>query len=54
MQHVIETAKDTDHDLSRSTPDRSELADMLWQAGTPEGFSLEWVMDRFDQSRGRA
>jgi hypothetical protein len=56
MENVTRDLKDQsrDHCTRRTTPrpDRSEIVDVLCQYGPPEGFSLEWVMDRFEQNIG--
>lgn len=41
-----------DQNLERRTPclDRSEVAESWLQSATPDGFSMEWVFDRYEQS----
>lgn len=50
----LETREMNDARPERCTPrpDRSELADVLHQHGAAEGFSFEWVVDRYFQSEG--
>ncbi len=31
-------------------PDRAELANIWFQSGLPQGLSMEWMFDRFDQT----
>ena len=44
-----------DHNLGRCTPrpDRCEVAAVLHQSGAPDGFSLEWMFDRFVDGRAQ-
>jgi len=41
-----------DRNLNRCTPrpDRTEVADVWLQSGIPEGISMEWVLDRYNES----
>ena len=49
MEHVIQNLKEQTRDRCTPRPDRSEIADVLHQAGWTEGFSMEWVLDRYKQ-----
>ena len=44
-----------DLNLGRCTPrpDRCEVAAVLHQSGAPDGFSLEWMFDRFVHGRAQ-
>ncbi|MEP5760100.1 MAG: hypothetical protein ABJ327_12480 [Litoreibacter sp.] len=50
MRHALRETREQTRDCGTLKTDRSEFAEVLYQAGTPEGFSLEWVFDRFDQT----
>ncbi len=52
MKNVLEDLKDENHDRCTPRPDRSEIAEVLYQHGSVEGFSLEWLVDRFPQQIG--
>jgi hypothetical protein len=56
METVIQNLKDQSRDrcTPRTTPrpDRSEIMDVLYQHGTADGFSLEWLVDRFPRQFG--
>ncbi|WP_435138875.1 hypothetical protein [Pseudopelagicola sp. nBUS_19] len=52
MENVTQDLKDQSRDRTTPRPDRSEIVDVLYQYGTAEGFSLEWVVDRFPQQIG--
>ncbi|PYG26739.1 hypothetical protein C8N36_12082 [Pelagimonas varians] len=50
MRDAVDHLKD--QNLDRCTPrlDQSEIAETCLLSGSPEGFSMEWVFDRYDQS----
>ena len=48
MDRAIQDLKDLTRDRCTPKPDRSELADLLRQAGAPEGLTMEWIFDRFE------
>lgn len=55
MEKVIRDLKDQSRDRITPRPDRTEVMDVLSQNGTADGFSLEWVVDRFPEiERGRS
>ncbi len=46
MRDQLDHLKDLDRDRQAARPDRSELASIWGHAGTPDGFSMEWLLDR--------
>lgn len=52
MENVTRDLKDQSRDRITPRPDRTEIVDVLSQNGTADGFSLEWVVDRFPQIKG--
>jgi hypothetical protein len=52
MEPIRKDLKDQSRDRCMPRPDRSEIMDVLCQHGTAEGFSLEWVVDRFPVQTG--
>jgi hypothetical protein len=50
MRDVVDHLIGRKRERSAPRPDRSEIADIWLQSGLPEGFSMEWVFDRDDQS----
>ncbi|MFT6022987.1 MAG: hypothetical protein ACI9PY_001100 [Ascidiaceihabitans sp.] len=49
----LKAAKDMTRHRCTPRPDRSEIADVAHQFGAADGFSLEWIVDRFPhQNRG--
>jgi len=53
MQRDVTMRADCSTTAPRTRPDRSELAELLRQTPLPDGFSLDWVFDRFDLQAGR-
>jgi hypothetical protein len=53
MENITRDQKDQSRDRctprTAPRPDRSEIVDVLYQYGSADGFSLEWVVDRFPQ-----
>jgi hypothetical protein len=53
MRHLQQELKDPlrDRYIRKNTPrsDLSETAVAMQQAGAPEGFSMEWIFDRFER-----
>ncbi|WP_162798422.1 hypothetical protein [Sulfitobacter sp. SK012] len=49
MRDKIELLKDLTSDRCKLRPDRSELADALNFGGATDGFSMEWIIDRYEQ-----
>ena len=47
MEHVIQDLKEQPRDRCTPRPDRAEIADVLHQAGWTDGFSMEWIFDRY-------
>lgn len=52
MENKVQELKDQCRDRCTPRPDRSEIVEVLCQHGTAEGFSLEWVVDRFPPQIG--
>jgi hypothetical protein len=52
MDKTIQNLKDQSRDRCTPRPDKSEIVDVLYQHGSADGFSLEWVIDRFPQQFG--
>lgn len=50
MRDLVDHLKDRNRERCTPRPDRSEVADIWLQSGLPEGFSIEWVFDRYNQS----
>lgn len=57
MSDTVDELKDQSRECRTTRPDRPEVAEILLQSGMPEGFSMEWVFDRYDEicghNRGR-
>lgn len=49
MQQEMQNLKDLTRDLGTPRPDRSEISEVLHQAGSPDGFSMEWIFDHFER-----
>lgn len=47
MQEPVERMKDLTQFSCAPRPDRAEIATQWLQSGLPEGFSMEWVFDRY-------
>ena len=54
MQHATKDLKDPERERSTATPIKSEFAEIIQQAVAADGFSLEWVFDRYEHAGGRA
>ncbi len=54
MRDPIGRLKDLNRERCTPRPDRSEVADIWFQSGSPEGFSMEWVFDRYEQTTAQA
>lgn len=52
MENVTRDLKDQKRDRITPRPDRTEIVDVLCYYGSADGFSLEWVVDRFPQQFG--
>lgn len=50
MRDQVNHLKDPNRERSTPRPDKSEVADIWFQAGLPDGFSMEWVFDRYDRT----
>lgn len=48
MRDDIRDLKDLESELQAIEPQRGEVTDMLHQTWMFEGFSMEWVLDRFE------
>ncbi|WP_299726732.1 hypothetical protein [uncultured Tateyamaria sp.] len=49
MRDIAERLNDHIRERSTPRPDRSEMAEIWLQVGLPQGLSMEWVFDRYDQ-----
>ena len=49
MEDVTRNLKSQSRDSSTSRPDKSEIMYVLYQHGSTDVFSLEWVTDRFSR-----
>lgn len=47
MQHPIDPRKDPAQMRCTPRPDRSEVAHASLSSGSADGFSVEWVFDRY-------
>lgn len=49
MQHQMRNQNDLICERCTPHPDTSQITDVLHAVGAAEGFSLEWIFDRFDR-----
>ena len=54
MQHPVDHMKDPRPGRNTPSADRSEVAEIWLQSGLPEGFSMEWIFDRYDRANAQA
>ena len=54
MRDQVDHLKDPSHERCTPRPDRSEVADIWLQSGLCDGFSMEWVFDRYDHTVAEA
>lgn len=47
MRNSLDNIKDLHVDRTTPRPDRSEIGDVLHESGASDGFTLEWVFDRY-------
>ena len=52
MQAPAILEKGSTNDPVSHLPERAEIAEIFQQSGAFDGFSLEWVFDRVEQSAG--
>ncbi|WP_299140230.1 hypothetical protein [uncultured Tateyamaria sp.] len=50
MRDQVDHLKDLNRERCTPRPDRSEVADIWLQSGFTGGFSMEWVLDRYDHT----
>ena len=50
MRDPIDRLKDQSRERRTPCPDRSNVTDICLQSSLPEGFSMEWVLDRYEQT----
>ena len=53
MRDPVDELKDLNLGHRTPRPDRSEVAAVLHQSGAPDGFSMEWMFDRFVERRAQ-
>lgn len=53
MRDFVDHLKDQNLDRCAPRSDRSDVADIWQQLGVSEGFSIEWIFDRFEQTEPR-
>lgn len=51
MRDQMDHLKDLNRERCTPRPDGPEVAGIWFQSGLSEGFSMEWVFDRFDHTR---
>ena len=54
MRQGTQKVNETNTDRRANRPARAEFADVLYQAASAEGLSLEWVLDWFERQGGHA
>ena len=54
MREFVDRLNAQSLDRHGPRPDRSEVADIWRQLGLSDGFSVEWVLDRIEQTDFRA